>query len=85
MEIGGKKAMNLKEFDKLKSAYRAGDAVVLTIFRAGEEKRIDFVFGTREVKEISIPGKPGEKIMKKKLSPGYGPCGFRLKWKMSIL
>jgi hypothetical protein len=72
MEIGGKKAMNLKEFDKLKSAYRAGDAVVLTIFRAGEEKRIDFVFGTREVKEISIPGKPGEKIMKKKLSPGYG-------------
>jgi len=69
MEIGGKKALNLKEFDKLKSAYRAGDAVTLTIFRAGEEKRIDFVFGTREQKEVTIPG---ETPKHKKLSPGYG-------------
>ncbi len=72
MEIGGKKAMNLKEFDKLKSAYRAGDAVVLTIFRAGEEKRIDFVFGARQKKEISLPGESGDKAVTKKLSPGYG-------------
>lgn len=72
MEIGGKKALNLKEFDKLKSAYRAGDAVMLSIFRAGEEKRIDFVFGSKEKKEVSIPGHPGEKKEKSKLSAGYG-------------
>jgi hypothetical protein len=72
MEIGGKKAMNLKEFDKLKAAYRAGDAVKLTIFRAGEIKTIDFVFGSKEPKEVTVEGEDNEKPTKAKLSVGDG-------------
>ncbi len=46
MEIDGKKVLNLKEFDKIEGMYRAGDAVNLKIYREGEIKELDFVFGT---------------------------------------
>jgi hypothetical protein len=72
VEIGGKKAMNLKEFDKLKAVYRAGDAVVLTIFRDGELKNIDFVFGSRAPKTIDIDTDKDYIVKKKKLSVGHG-------------
>lgn len=70
MEIDGKKVIDLKELDKIKSVYRAGDAVTLTIFRAGEQKRIDFVFGSRpKAPKMTIE----KKIMgKKALSGGTG-------------
>ncbi len=59
MELDGKKALNLKEFDKLKSYYRAGDSVQIKLFRNGEEKMVDFVFGSRSVPQIpSVPEIP---------------------------
>lgn len=70
MEINGKQTKNLKEFDKLKSTYRAGDAVKLTVFRGGEVISLDFVFGSRTTKE---PLKPGEiPVIKKSKLVGYG-------------
>jgi len=71
MEINGKKALNLKEFDKLKAVYRAGDAVNLTVFRNGEIKSIDFVFGNK-MKPQTMVIEDGKVIKKKILSPGYG-------------
>jgi len=71
MEIDGKKALNLKEFDKVKAIYRAGDPVVLTIFRNGEIKKINFVFGSRV--KPKMPGTGEQHQQKKgKLSPGSG-------------
>lgn len=70
MEIDGKKVLNTRELDKIKSLYRAGDAVNLKVFRAGEVLSIDFVFGSPTRKEIPTGI---EKItLAKKLSPGYG-------------
>jgi hypothetical protein len=70
MEINGKKALNLKEFDKQKALYRAGDAVNLTVFRMGEVKSIDFVFGSKATKSMPT----SIEVIKKKqqLSPGSG-------------
>lgn len=70
MEIGGKKVLNLKELDKLKSYYRAGDAVNLTVFRAGEIKSMDFVFGSNATKKVSLSGE--NVTTKKRLSTGFG-------------
>lgn len=59
MELDGKKALNLNEFDKLKSYYRAGDSVKIKLFRNGETKDVDFVFGSRTVPQVpSIPEIP---------------------------
>jgi len=81
MQMDGKKAMNLKEFDKLKSAYRAGDKVALLVFRAGEEKTVDFVFGSREKKsEITITGDTGDEPEKAKLSAGGGGGSWIPMW-----
>lgn len=70
LEVNGKKVLNTKELDKIKALYRAGDAVTLLIFRDGETKSIDFVFGSKANKpDVTIPG---EKPAKKKISVGYG-------------
>jgi hypothetical protein len=69
MEMDGKKALNLKEFDKLKALYRAGDSVVLKIFRNGEIKDVNFTFGSRIKPQIDTPG---ETPKTKKLSVGDG-------------
>jgi hypothetical protein len=69
MSIDDKKVMNLKELDKIKALYRAGDPVVLKIFRNGEEMEINFVFGTRSKPKMPELGNAPEK---KKLSPGSG-------------
>ncbi|MFO7660941.1 MAG: PDZ domain-containing protein [Candidatus Cloacimonadaceae bacterium] len=76
MEMDGKKVMNLKELDKLKTLYRAEDKVTLKIFRNGEIKDIEFVFGSRV--KPQIPGTPEEKTQptKKKLSTGDGGASW---------
>jgi hypothetical protein len=70
MEINNQKILNLKEFDKMKAAYRAGDAVNLTVFRGGEVKSIDFVFGSKATKEV--PASIDVITQKNHLSPGSG-------------
>ena len=76
MEMDGRKVLNLKELDKLKTLYRAGDKLTLKIFRNGEEKDIDFEFGTRAIPQI--PGTPDAKPTdgKKKLSTGNGGASW---------
>lgn len=77
MEIGGKKVLNLKELDKIKSYYRAGDAVNLTVFRAGEIKSMDFVFGSKGKKEVNTTI---EKYTKKSHSTGFGGGTWTPMW-----
>jgi len=72
MEMDGKKVLNLKELDKLKTLYRAGDKLTLKIFRNGEEKEIEFVFGSRVKPQISELPEDNQKIIKKRLSVGGG-------------
>lgn len=76
MEMDGKKVFSLKELDKLKTLYRAGDKVTLKIFRNGEVKDIEFVFGSRV--KPQVPGTPEEKSQttKKKLSTGDGGASW---------
>jgi hypothetical protein len=74
MEMDGKKALNLKEFDKLKALYRAGDTVNLKIFRDDEVKNIEFVFGSKaQTQQGAVPGgEPG----KAKFSSGGGGASW---------
>jgi hypothetical protein len=55
-----------------------GDAVELTIFRAGEEQIIDFVFGSRDSETSTTT--PGEKPNKAKKSAGYGGGSWVPMW-----
>ena len=48
MEINGEKVWDEDTLDKIVAAYHIGDKVKLKIFRNGQEKTIDFMFGARD-------------------------------------
>jgi len=61
MEIDGKKVLDDEILDKINAAYHVGDKVKLKIFRNGQEKTIDFMFGARD----KIINEKGELVDKK--------------------
>ncbi len=68
MAINGEKVMNTKTFDRIRAKLRAGDQIVLEIFRGGSIEKIDMVLGSRASRSVTVT----ETSTKKKLSPGYG-------------
>ncbi|HHE38451.1 MAG TPA: PDZ domain-containing protein [Candidatus Cloacimonetes bacterium] len=92
MKIDDDKVLDKSKFGKLIDAHYVGDKVKLTIFRDGQQKVIDFMFGARN-KIINEKGelvdkpetvkKEEEKIKKKKrLSVGHGGGGWYPIWFM---
>jgi len=69
MYINDQQIMNNKHFDKYRATLRAGDQILLTIFRNGKEQKLEMVLGTRDTKAPSVSG---ELNKPKKLSAGYG-------------
>jgi hypothetical protein len=77
MELNGQRILNLKEFDKLKAVYRAGDTVKFKVFRRGDVFELDFTFGSRETRQpVSTPETP----KKPKKSAGYGGASWTPMW-----
>jgi len=70
--VDDKQVKNEKAMLKIIASHYVGDKVKLSIFRDGEIKEIDFVFGSRNSK-ITADGKVIKKaIKKKKKNRGYG-------------
>ncbi|MBT3169324.1 MAG: PDZ domain-containing protein [Candidatus Cloacimonetes bacterium] len=72
MAVDDKQVKNENAITKIISSYYVGDKVKLSIFRDGEMKDVDFVFGSRN-SDVTADGKVIKKIIKKKKkSVGYG-------------
>ncbi|MDD2331615.1 MAG: PDZ domain-containing protein [Candidatus Cloacimonetes bacterium] len=67
VQIDNKKVLNNKEFNKILASLRAGDKIVLRVFRGGEYLNVNFEVGSKN----GIVSLTGEKA-KSKLSAGYG-------------
>lgn len=70
VRIDGNEVSNYSVFEKLRKQYRAGDTVSLELIRSGEVVKMDFTFGSRDVKTNNVVSDKSDK--KKKLSAGYG-------------